>query len=179
MRNHETDHLIRNEVTPGCEWVINGEGIATRKWDGTCCLVSARGFFKRYEVKTGKYPPVDFEVINVPDPVTGNIIGWVPVSEYDPADKWYREAYGRMKVYFNGAIPPGTYELVGPKINGNKDKYPEHILARHGASIHDEAPRTFEALRRYLGENSLEGLVWHHTDGRMCKIKARDFDIKW
>jgi len=36
QRNYKTDRLVRNEVTPGAEWVINGEGVATRKYDGTC-----------------------------------------------------------------------------------------------------------------------------------------------
>jgi hypothetical protein len=39
QRNYDTDRLVRDEVTPGAEWVINGEGIATRKWDGTCCKI--------------------------------------------------------------------------------------------------------------------------------------------
>lgn len=26
------------EVTRGCEWVINGEGAPTRKYDGTCVM---------------------------------------------------------------------------------------------------------------------------------------------
>ena len=27
------------QVTPGCEWVVvNGEGVATRKFDGTCVM---------------------------------------------------------------------------------------------------------------------------------------------
>ena len=25
----------------------------------------------------------------------------------------------------------------------------------------------------------IEGIVWHHPDGRMAKIKARDFGIQW
>lgn len=30
QRNYDGDRLVRNEVTPGAEWVINGEGTATR-----------------------------------------------------------------------------------------------------------------------------------------------------
>jgi hypothetical protein len=36
QRNYDTDHLVRNEVVPGAEWVLTGEGIGTRKWDGAC-----------------------------------------------------------------------------------------------------------------------------------------------
>jgi hypothetical protein len=33
---------ISTDVTPGCEWVMAGEGVATRKYDGTACLVTRR-----------------------------------------------------------------------------------------------------------------------------------------
>ena len=39
QRNYDGDRLVRNEVVPGAEWVVAGEGVATRKWDGTACLV--------------------------------------------------------------------------------------------------------------------------------------------
>lgn len=31
-RNYEGDHLVRDEIVEGAEWVIAGEGEATRKW---------------------------------------------------------------------------------------------------------------------------------------------------
>jgi hypothetical protein len=27
-------------------------------------------------------------------------------------------------------------------------------------------------------DHNIEGIVWHHSDGRMVKIKAKDFGIK-
>lgn len=38
-RNYDGDRLVRDELIPGAEWVVAGEGVATRKLDGTCCLV--------------------------------------------------------------------------------------------------------------------------------------------
>jgi hypothetical protein len=38
---------------------------------------------------------------------------------------------------------------------------------------------TFDELRDYLSEGSIEGIVFHHNDGRMAKIKCRDFGIPW
>ena len=29
---------VLHEVNPENQWVLDGEGIATRKWDGTACL---------------------------------------------------------------------------------------------------------------------------------------------
>lgn len=41
------------------------------------------------------------------------------------------------------------------------------------------APHDFEGIKGFLAENVIEGLVWHHPDGRMAKIKRRDFGLKW
>lgn len=35
-RDYEGTRLVFDEVVEGAEWVVAGEGIATRKWDGTC-----------------------------------------------------------------------------------------------------------------------------------------------
>lgn len=34
-RNHDGDRLVRNEVVPGSEWVLAGEGIPTVKIKAT------------------------------------------------------------------------------------------------------------------------------------------------
>lgn len=39
-------------------------------------------------------------------------------------------------------------------------------------------PRTFGELRRYLEQHDIEGIVWWHPDGRMVKIKGKDFGIR-
>lgn len=40
-REFENHRLVRtlNKVTPGFEWVLNGEGAATIKYDGSCCAI--------------------------------------------------------------------------------------------------------------------------------------------
>jgi hypothetical protein len=38
--------------------------------------------------------------------------------------------------------------------------------------------RSFEALKKYLELNDMEGIVFHHPDGRMAKIRKTDFGIK-
>ena len=57
QRNYDGDRLVRNEVVPGAEWVFAGEGVATRKLNGTCCLVRDGKLCKRHEVKPGGKPP--------------------------------------------------------------------------------------------------------------------------
>lgn len=104
-------HYVTDQVNPGCEWVLAGEGFPTRKYNG-------------------------------------------------------------------------TYELIGPMINGNPDRATAHRLERHtvaetigvldegGASVANPDPADVIALCREWG---WEGTVWHHPDGRMAKLKVRDY----
>lgn len=172
QRNYDGDRLVRNEIVPGAEWVISGEGVATQKWDGTCCMMRDGDLYKRYDAKHGKTPPVGFEPAQEPDPVTGHWPGWIKVSSDKPDDKWH------MEVRSKAALPDGTYELCGPKIQGNPEGLGEHVLIPHGKHPLPECPRDFDGLRSYLSMKGIEGIVWHHPDGRMVKIKAKDFGIK-
>lgn len=166
VRNYDGDRQIFNEVVPGSEWVIAGEGVATRKFDGTCCMVRDGKLYKRYDAKRGRTPPPGFEPAQEPDPVTGHWPGWLLVGD-GPDDKWHRTA----------ALPTedGTYELCGPKFRNNPEGFEEHVLVRHGIEVLPDAPRDFEGLREYLKDGRIEGIVWHHPDGRLVKIRAKDF----
>lgn len=160
------------QVHEGCEWVLAGEGVATRKMDGTCCMVRDGKLYKRRELRNGEKAPPLFEPADHDDE-TGKTVGWVP-CDIGPEDKWHMEAFGRM-------VPPledGTYELVGPKVQGNPEKYPHHELLWHGHMIIEDAPRDFDALRTYFAAVDIEGIVWHHSDGRRAKLKLRDFGLK-
>lgn len=71
---------------------------------------------------------------------------------------------------------PGTYELIGPKINGNPERESRHCLVRHERAQRLEfVPRDYDGLGFWLRTHDYEGIVWHHPDGRMAKLKARDF----
>lgn len=173
-RDYEGTRLVYDEVVPGAEWVLSGEGVATQKHDGTCCLVRGGRLYKRYELKRGRQAPAGFEAAQEADPVTGDIPGWVPVGE-GAEDRWHRAAWDALT---DGPPPDGTYELIGPKVQGNPEDVWTHLLVRHGCAPLEDAPRDFEGLKAYLAETPIEGIVWHHPDGRMVKIKARDFGIK-
>lgn len=180
-RNYGGDRLVRNEVVPGAEWVIAGEGTATRKWDGTCCMVRDGHLFKRYNAKKGKTPPAGFEPAQEPDVATGHWPGWLPIGD-GPEDRWYRDAFDRVthaaQVLGAIGIVDGTWELCGPKVQGNPESLSDHLLIKHGALKLEDAPRDFDGLRSYFIMHDIEGIVWHHLDGRMVKIKAKDFGIK-
>tara|TARA_Y100000310_G_scaffold341165_2_gene439430 strand:+ start:297 stop:842 length:546 start_codon:yes stop_codon:yes gene_type:complete len=167
-RDYEGNRKVFNSVVNGAEWVVNGEGIATVKFDGTCCLVKNGKLFKRYEVKKDKTPPNDFIPADNVDKNTGKQQGWRPVGDGNE-DKYHREA-------FIGNEVDGTYELCGEKIQGNPEKITGHKLIPHGKEILNDVPRDFEGIKEYLKDKNIEGIVWHHSDGRMVKIKKRDFD---
>ena len=173
QRNYDGDRLVRDELVPGAEWVAAGEGVATRKFDGTCCLVRDGKLFRRYDAKAGKEPPVGFEPAQPePDANTWHWPGWVPVGD-GPDDARHREAWERPR-----QGDEGTYELCGPKVQKNPEGFDCHVLVKHGAEVLHDCPRTFEALREYLSDGAIEGVVWWHPDGRLVKIKGKDFGIK-
>jgi hypothetical protein len=169
-RDYEGNRQVYNEVVEGAEWVINGEGVATIKHDGTSCLIQYGALYKRYDAKNGKQPPQGFIPAQDPDPKTGHWPGWVLVDA-TLENKWHMEGFNNLLDKTDG-----TYELVGPKIQGNL--YNLNELWKHGCAP-ITAPRTFDELKEYLREPMIEGIVWHHPDGRMVKIKARDFGYKW
>lgn len=103
--------------------------------------------------------------------VTSKTVGWEPVGQSAFA-KWHAEALG----YPYERRPVGTYELCGPKVNGNPEGYDEHVLIRHAdATELLDVPRDYDRLQEWLANSDFEGIVWHHPDGRMAKIKRRDF----
>lgn len=173
LRTDDMRHITR-EVNPACQWVLDGEGVATRKWDGTCCKVEGGKLFARREVKPGQTVPDDFAHEET-DCATGKAFGWVPVGD-GPEWTHHHEAWARF-IYNLG---DGTYELIGPKINGNTDNWPRVTLMPHGHHfpIGGDVERTYDGIRRLLIGGvcwNWEGIVFRHPDGRMAKIKAKDF----
>lgn len=173
QRNYDSDRLVRDELVPGTEWVAAGEGVATRKHDGTCCMWRDGRLWKRHEMKFGKTVPVGFLAAQEADETTGDVPGWVPVGK-GRDDARHREALGSPWDAVEGA----TYELCGPKVQKNPEGYASHVLVRHGCEVLADAPRDWNGLRSYLANRDIEGIVWHHPDGRMVKIKGRDFGLK-
>lgn len=180
-RDPENMARVLLEVTPGCEWVLAGEGVATRKFDGTCVMLDDNGgWWARREVKPGREAPAWFVELAT-DEATGKTVGWQPIGS-SPFARWHADAIaahiarGGRRTDFH----PGTFELCGPKVNGNPEGFETHVLIRHAdamtlRSIHDlDTPAALERFVRWAGEEGYEGVVWHHPDGRMAKLKARD-----
>ena len=177
QRDPENRKYVLPLITPGCEWVLAGEGIPTRKYDGTCCMFDGERWWARREVKPGKSTPANFRALAT-DENTGKTVGWEPMEQSAFA-KWHVEA--NLTPIF--IYPQGTYELCGPKINRNPEGFERHDLVGHAQAEHLElpdlrqvlAPVALEVLLGWLLQHSYEGIVWHHPDGRMAKLKRRGF----
>lgn len=176
-RNPDDMRYVLRDVHPRCQWVIDGEGTATVKWDGTCVLLDEKGgWWARHQVRPGKKVP-DIYIPLETDPVTGKTQGWIPADQSNYV-KWLAEA---LSGTINRAeLPPGTYELIGPKIGSNPHGLTQHWLRAHGVMRLKDVPTGYDELADYLHAvndrgDYLEGVVWHHPDGRMAKIKTRDF----
>jgi len=167
---------VTRDLHPGCEWVVDGTpSAATRKYDGTCVMFDGTDWFARREVKEGKEPPDGFVEIDH-DEETGKTFGWEPIAQ-SPFAKFFREAHAARLDLYPWEI--GTYELCGPKIQGNPEHFDSHRLILHAqAERAQKFDRSYDGLLEFFEQTPWEGIVFHHEDGRMAKIKRRDFGLK-
>jgi hypothetical protein len=162
---------VLDQVHEGCEWVFAGEGVATKKYDGTCLMYDGTSWWARRDVKDGKEAPPGFKKVSY-DPETEKTFGWEPI-ENSPWVKWFNEAL-KSRDY-----EPGTYELIGPKINKNPEGAAAHTLIWHfAAETMGLLDRSYEGIKTFLDGIDTEGIVFRHPDGRMAKIKKRDFGLR-
>ena len=211
---------VIDKVNPENQWVFTAEGVkATRKFDGTSCAIIDGKLYKRYDAKLDKKAgrakperPIPDGAIECcpPDPKSGHWPHWVPCDRNNPSDKYHWEAFDSLledNKFFGadqiGYKGDGTYELCGPKIQGNPENFDSHVLVRHGSEmLHIEASIqqcVFDAedqnvelgvilwnhLRWYLGETDIEGIVFHHPENipnnpsnRYCKLRKSDFGLE-
>lgn len=176
QRDPKDRRRVTDQVTPGCEWVLAGEGVPTRKYDGTCVMLDDDGhWWARREVKPGKTPPRGYQAVEH-DETTGKTVGWEPAHQSSFAT-FLREAVGEATT--SAGLAPGTYELVGPKINGNPEHLPRHMVVSHANATRFEGANAANPIHM-IGlcmEWGWEGIVWHHPDGRMAKLKVRDYPV--
>lgn len=168
---------VIDEINPDNQWVFDGEGVATRKFDGTACAIINGVLYKRYDVKRGKQVPEGAIPCQEPDSITGHWPHWIRCDENNPADQYHIE--GLANLISEQDLIDGTYELVGPKVQGNPEKFGRHELIAHGIEKIHFNDYSFGFIKRLLEELPYEGIVFHHIkDGRMCKIRKSDFGIK-
>jgi hypothetical protein len=169
------DFTLLKTVNPGCEWVLQGQGIATRKYDGTAAAIISEKLYARLDCKRGKQPPPGAIPCCEPDTVTGHWPHWVLADR--PEDRWIREAFENSCACVT--MCDGTYEAIGPKINSNHEHALEHVMVRHGADVLAVPDRSWDGIREFLSAQEIEGIVFHHPDGRMVKIRRHDYGFAW
>ena len=185
-REFDEHHKITNtlpEVIDGMEWVLNGEGVATVKYDGSCCAIIGGKFYLRYDAKNGKpIPDGAIKCQEEADPITGHLPCWIPYNPDDKGMKWYFSAYKNYIADHECEMfvpKDGTYEAIGLHFNGNMYKMNDDILVPHGQDIIKDCPRTFEGIRDYLKDHFIEGIVFWKDGEPKCKIKRSDFGFEW
>lgn len=196
--------LAINELNANMEWVLEGDGIATVKFDGTSVFYQNGHWYKRFDRKLSKkgqrrrqsllkkgdafilqdsdlrvLPEGAIALEQAPDPVTFHYPYWVPAPFDLPENKYLKEAVESLET----VVEEGSYELIGPSVNCNPYALTVHRVVKHGASVIEELSSTrlsFEIIRQWLINNDGEGLVFHHEhDGRMAKIRRKDFRLVW
>ena len=158
------------------EWVLEGEGLATVKIDGTCCAISDGLFYRRYDAKRGKMPPQGAIPCCKPDPITGHWPHWLLCDPKNVSDNWH------LAAYFNSggaSLSDGTYEAIGPHFQSNPYSLTHDVLVKHGREFLKDIPRSFEGIRDYLQGHEMEGIVFWRNGEPQCKIKRTDFGFRW
>ena len=186
-REFDNHRIVRTlpEVTEGLEWVLTDPDVyATVKIDGACCAIIGDEFYKRFDAKKGKKIPDNaIPCQPVPDLITGHFPMWVKCDRDNPADKWFWAAYDKTTKFH--WLCDGTYEAIGKHFNNNPYDFDFDIIERHGLrviySIHlsEDVKRTYAALRVWLFENKVEGIVFWKENIPICKIKRSDFGFEW
>jgi hypothetical protein len=167
---------VTSKIRAGCEWVFAGEGFPTEKLDGTNVRVT---ILNHVIVKVEKRRNPTKE-----EKAEGQEPGYIDSHREDPQDKHIFNAVDNTDIsqWSDGAY---SCEAVGPKIQGNTLGLASSILYPFGwrPTILPDMVRTFESIKPYvLNLDSVfspghpaEGIVFHHSDGRMAKIKRKDF----
>lgn len=163
---------ITNNIIPGMEWVLNGEGDATVKVDGSCCSIINGELYKRYGAKKGKKPPIGAIPCCEPDSVTKHWPHWVKCNKDNAADKWFITAF-ENSTYL---LADGTYEAIGKHFQGNPYNYINDTLYPHGSDKID-VERTFDGIKEYLSTHNIEGIVSGKMENLNAKLRELTLDL--
>lgn len=192
----DIDCPATKQVKPGCEWVLNGKASMYGKIDGTCVGVFGSELYRRRTVDVSRIPVTQFDewreligsvhtFLDAPkDWMPAQRLprpnlkwpGWIKVERGNPQHKWIVRAFHNTDPTFDG-----TYEAIGPKIQGNPHCVNTHCLVSHGRPFitrtfkggYDDIIDQLEALDQF------EGFIFVRGDHQMAKVKRTDFGLEW
>lgn len=195
--DRNTDLAI-NEIREENKWIFDENFKATVKFDGSSCMIKNGILFKRWNRKLNKKAAKivakakrnGLEVVideamfkDLPDgaigcnpiydPITLHWPHWVPVGSGNE-DAIHREAFDKLK-----EVIDGTFELVGTKVRCNPHGLNGHELFKHGNVTVILPDLSFDGIKNFLSNFNGEGLVFHNVDGKMCKLRMKDFGLEW
>jgi len=129
------------------------------KIDGTSCMIKdgkpyCRFDLKKFKKKRGKVIEFSKEELKAklpegaipcqePDNKSGHWPHWVPVKEDNPSQKYILEGFKNLKDKIDG-----TYECIGPKLQGNPHGEDKHIWIPH---FHENLKVNIDMERLYNG----------------------------
>ena len=192
--------MATRDVLPESQWVLNGEGTATIKYDGTPVLIDDKKLYMRWN---RKLKPVFFKkwvrrkeqfqlnniitedmFVDLPDGairlesgpanITLHYPFWVPVIGDNKHEKRFVDAFNALDDKANG-----TYELIGKDVQGNPYNLNETKLVKHGSEVIAITDLSFNGIKDYFSTLNHEGIVWYHPDGRMAKLRRSHFNFDW
>lgn len=192
QRNSENMKLVTHEVNPDAAWVLEGQGTPTVKMDGTnirvtvengvCTFVEKRRNPTREEKAVGAEP--GYVDAHPNDPADKHIFAAVDATNFS---RWPDGWLPSIKFKYRNSLgwPDGAWscEALGPKIQGGAEGVDPMLYPFSLCPFQILVPRenlcSWEGIREVLASAQMEGIVWHHPDGRMAKIKRRDFGLPW
>lgn len=177
-RNWETDRKVTDKLLVDFDFE---NAVATEKLDGMNIRVTVRsGYVVRVEKR--RNPSKAEKALGIVDP------WYVDADANLPDDKWIFDAVNHTDFT---TVPDGEWsaEAMGKNIQGNPLNLAENrvfifSLPEWRAKItFERVPHTYAELKEWLAvqrsrignDAPIEGIVWHHPDGTMVKIKRKDF----
>lgn len=176
-----TKHVGTDVVNEKSAWIFTEPAVPTVKRDGTGVLVTLDGeILVRRSVKKGKRVPDGFRLAET-DAFTGHMFGVEPVGQ-----SGFKAMMEEAMLSVGAWLEPGTYELCGPKINGNPEGFNKHMLIRHGSEnlpiipdmrtiAPEDAFPLLKELFNKLQADGVEGVVWWGADDKRVKLRVKDF----
>lgn len=174
-RDWEGNRGVIDKPIPECDWVFKDEGIATEKVDGTNIKV---------RIKDGKITDVWKRRNPNKEQRKLGVEPWYEIAE--PSDSQNKHTFKSVENADTSALPDGEYpgEAYGGKIQGNPlEVEPNIYFFTVNPKTFEKFPRNYDDIKSLVIHLSshvspghwAEGVVFHHADGRMAKIKRKDF----
>lgn len=171
--NHKVN--VTRNIRKENRWISDNGVIATRKFDGSACAIIDEKLYKRWDNKKGKKIPSQAIECQKKDKITGHHPFWILCDSNNDNDRYFFKAFFSLE-----KKEEGTYELCGEKVQGNPEKIEGHKLIKHGSETIFLNNFSFDCIKSYLDNalNDIEGIVFYHPHGMMCKIRKSDFLVK-